>query len=125
MGPEVRYVKTEEKLPAMMRAGAAYRCTLKGTEDAFAFDLSKVLTDKLRVGVGVETVLAHLFALRMGFTMRNDTDIGITGGVGANWRNLAVDYAFVPFGELGIAHRISLTFRWGLQAETRPSAARP
>ncbi|MBI5240184.1 MAG: PorV/PorQ family protein [Elusimicrobia bacterium] len=124
VGPEVRYVSTKEKLPSAVRAGAAYRCTLKGTDNTFAFDLSKVRTDKLRIGVGVETLLSHLVALRAGFTTRNDTDIGITGGLGVNWRSLAVDYAFVPFAALGIAHRISLTFRWGSETEDRPVALR-
>jgi hypothetical protein len=124
MGPEVRYVRTKEKLPSVLRAGAAYRCTLRGTKNIFAFDLSKVRTDKLRMGAGVETLLANLIALRAGFTTRNDTDLGITGGLGVNWRSLAVDYAFVPFASLGVAHRISLTFRWGSETEDRPVAYR-
>lgn len=124
VGPEVRYVRTKEKLPSAARAGASYRCTLKGTENTFAFDLSKVRTDKLRIGVGVESRVSRLVALRAGFTTRNDSDIGITGGLGLGWRSLAVDYAFVPFAALGIAHRISVTFRWGSVTEDRPVAQR-
>ncbi|HBB66675.1 MAG: hypothetical protein A2X28_07545 [Elusimicrobia bacterium GWA2_56_46] len=38
---------------------------------------------------------------------------GISGGLGVVVKNMAVDYAVVPFGDLGIAHRISLTMKFG------------
>ncbi|MDE2293015.1 MAG: PorV/PorQ family protein [Elusimicrobia bacterium] len=113
MGPAVKFDVAKEKLPTELRAGAAYSRDLLGAKDTLAFDLSKQLTDKVRLGIGGETVIGRMMALRMGFTTRNDAGIGITAGVGWVWRDLNIDYAIVPFGDLGLAHRLSLTFRWG------------
>jgi hypothetical protein len=38
---------------------------------------------------------------------------GISGGVGVALKNMTVDYAVVPFGDLGITHRLSLTMKFG------------
>ena len=113
LGPRVRFMTLEEKLPLMMRAGAAYKRSFLGADNTFAFDLSKALTDGVRFGLGAETLLYMMLALRFGYTSRNDTDIGITFGAGVLWRSFGADYAVVPFGEMGYAHRISLTYRWG------------
>ena len=120
-GPGVRFQSRKENLPLLARAGAAYAFPMAKTDNMAALDLTKARTDKLRLGFGVETVIDKLLALRFGFTTRNDAGIGITGGVGFIWKALGVDYAFVPFGDLGVAHRLSLTFRWGAEEgrETR------
>ncbi len=117
MGPEVRFLKTKEKLPLLGRAGAAYSFTGGGAAHTVAFDLTKERTDKMRVGIGGETVLGKMMALRLGFNTRNNTDIGLTGGAGWTVKAMSIDYAFVPFGDLGISHRLSLTFRWGADQE--------
>ena len=53
--------------------------------------------------------------LRLGFNSRNDAGPGITAGVGWAQPNFSIDYALVPFGDLGAAHRISATVRWGAE----------
>jgi len=113
MGPEVRFQTAKEKLPLLGRAGVAYAFPLAKTDNALTADATKVRTDKFRFGIGAETVVDKMLALRAGFTSRNDAGLGITGGVGFIWKAMSVDYAFVPFGDLGFAHRLSLTFRWG------------
>lgn len=124
MGPGVRFVRDRSPLPVTGRAGAAYGFTAAGTQNTLAFDMSKQRTDKLRMGVGGETVLGRVMALRVGFNTRNQAGIGVTGGVGFLWRTLGIDYAFSPYGDLGLAHRISLTFRWGSDEEQRPKSER-
>lgn len=80
-----------------------------------------------RLGVGLEAKPLKAFALRLGFDGRNDAGPGLTAGLGAGGEGLWADYAFVPFGELGSAHRVSLTLRWGgaaAPAAVRSSAGR-
>ena len=38
---------------------------------------------------------------------------GYTAGIGLTNRDLSVDYAFAPYGELGAAHRVTAAFKFG------------
>jgi hypothetical protein len=41
---------------------------------------------------------------------------GVTGlsfGLGFGWEKFSFDYAFLPYGSLGLTHRISIAFKWG------------
>lgn len=117
LGPDVRFQSRKEKLPLLSRAGASYAFVLPKMDNTVTFDLTKARTDKLRFGFGAETVVDKFMALRLGFTTRNDAGIGITGGAGFVWKAWSIDYAFVPFGDLGVVQRFSLTFRWGTEAD--------
>lgn len=76
-------------------------------------------------------------ALRLGYNLKNTRDIdgftGVTGGFGLRVWKMQLDYAFVPFGELGKTHRVSLSTFWSNSddngesdpAEERRRAARP
>jgi hypothetical protein len=55
-------------------------------------------------------------SLRLGFGTRNDAGPGITAGVGWALRDFDLDYAFVPYGDLGVSHRLSVTWRFGEDA---------
>lgn len=82
---------------AAPRANAPYICA--GAEyTAYKNDDARVL---LRVG-GSSLTLGDISGLG-----------GISGGIGFVSRNLALDYAAVPFGDLGLAHRLSLTLKLG------------
>lgn len=57
------------------------------------------------------------FALRAGFNSRNLDDLGaagsVSGGFGLGLRGAAFDYAFVPYGDLGATHRVTLSWLLG------------
>ncbi|MDD5304131.1 MAG: PorV/PorQ family protein [Elusimicrobia bacterium] len=116
-GPGVRFQSRRESLPLLGRAGAAFSFRTNKTENTAAFDATKARTDTVRVGIGVETIFEKLLALRLGFSDRGDAGLGLACGVGFLWKALAVDFAFVPFGDLGSVNRLSLTFRWGNEAK--------
>lgn len=61
---------------------------------------------------GWEYVAFKMLALRAGYNGRNETDSGITAGGGIQFNNLSIDYAFVPYGDLGNAHRFSVSARF-------------
>jgi len=82
-------------------------------------DVHKPLDNRLRVLAGVEGWVADILALRVGYDSYGPdlqsgggTDIlaGVTAGLGFRWRGYQLDYCFVPMVELGVAHRLSLTF---------------
>ena len=55
-------------------------------------------------------------ALRGGYNTRTAGDVtGFTGfsfGVGLNYDKVGFDYALVPFGDLGLTHRMSLSLHF-------------
>lgn len=113
LGPAVRFQRGKSKLPFTGRAGAAYKFEALGGEKLLALDLSRTGSDKVRFGLGLEAVVMEALALRAGFTTRHDLGLGVTAGLGWSMPNLSFDYGFVPLGDLGIAHRVSVALRWG------------
>ncbi len=113
LGPPVKFGSTSEKLPTTLRLGAGYGLKLTDNDVTLALDITKSFLDKIRIGLGAETLIKEQFAVRAGFTTRQDAGLGLAIGLGWKGRKLGADYAFVPMGELGTAHRISFTLRWG------------
>ena len=123
VGPTVKFESANENLPLDVRGGAAYSFDAIGQKSAASFDVSKERTSSPVVAFGLETVLAQVLPIRLGFTTNNNAGLGLTAGVGYVYGGLAFDYAFVPFGDLGNAQRISMSYRWGEEADRRSPRA--
>lgn len=72
------------------------------------------------VSVGLEhafePVEGWLITPRAGYTTRVQDlsgQRGVTAGLGFGTSRMSVDYAWVPLGDLGQTHRVSVTFLWG------------
>lgn len=70
-----------------------------------------------RLRAGVEAVFQGAYALRTGYEMdlMNDQFGGLAGltlGAGYRLGSLSLDYAFLPMGDVGTSHRISLSYRF-------------
>ncbi|MFC1679044.1 PorV/PorQ family protein [Elusimicrobiota bacterium] len=113
MGQTVRYQHAQENLPLNVRTGAGYRFPLRGQDSTISVDVMKERSEGPVVAVGAETVVAKSMPIRLGYNTRSDTGPGVTVGVGWLWRGDRIDYAFVPFGDLGSSHRVSVTWKWG------------
>ncbi len=113
LGPDVKYQRASEPLPLALRAGAAYEFPFDKHAGTFALDLIKVRSESIAVAFGSEVVLNNSFPIRLGFTNKHDSGPGVTAGAGYRQKDYRVDYAFVPYGSLGYAHRISASLRWG------------
>jgi hypothetical protein len=66
---------------------------------------------------GVETGVQDLIFLRAGYQLPFDDQritglTGLTAGVGVALSDLRFDYAFLPYGDLGNSHRVSLTYQF-------------
>lgn len=125
VGPTVKYDSGTQNLPLNLRAGAAYTFDAAGQKSAASFDVIKERASSADVALGLETVLVKAMPIRLGFTTSNSAGLGLTAGVGYVSDGFSFDYAFVPFGDLGGAHRFSLTFRWRSDADrASPRTAR-
>ena len=78
-------------------------------------------TDDLSYHAGAEIYLFNTLALRAGYNSKiADTELGkttsltngLTVGAGLKLGKLNLDYAFVPYGEIGDTHRMSLGVRF-------------
>jgi hypothetical protein len=113
VGPTVKYESATQNLPLNIRGGAAYVFDAFEQKTTMSFDVMKERSQNAAVSAGAETILLKAMPVRVGFTTNDTAGLGITTGIGWIHGGLAVDYAFVPLGSLGDAHRISVTWRWG------------
>jgi hypothetical protein len=99
-----------------LEAGLSYRTDL-GKDHRLLVSLAGVVepggVDRAQVGAeyGFES---HYF-LRAGYQYYAQDDgimglQGFTAGLGLRWRDLELDYAYVPYGDLGTSQRISLSY---------------
>lgn len=115
VGSRIKYSVEGDKLPLTLKFGSAYR--LKGQPLSIACDLTKPIDNDWKINLGLEVWLRNLIALRGGFNSQvfKDLGTGITWGFGTTINHYQIDYAFVPYDELGNAHRISITFRFDVR----------
>lgn len=115
LGPAVRFQVEEEKLPMNLRFGAAYRYSLLDLPSTLSFEISRQRDENPLFAIGFEVVAVHgRIPVRAGFSSRNAAGSGVTFGIGwIHSQHLRFQYAFVPFGELGHAQRVSVGVRWG------------
>ncbi len=113
LGPSVRFSQNQERMPTNVRAGLAYGMTIGDTENTISADIMKERSQGYLFAVGAETIYNKTIALRAGFNLRNTAGLGITAGLGWNVGAFSIDYAIVPYGDLGLTNSISATVRWG------------
>lgn len=114
MGPAVRFQAANENLPLNVRLGTAYSAAALGVPALLSFDLTKERSESPLFAVGLEAAPAgRSLPLRLGYNSRNDAGTGVSMGLGWSNGKFRIDYAFVPLGDLGAAHRLSLGLRWG------------
>jgi hypothetical protein len=99
-------LRPDEELPMAVAVGAAY------TMQVFRNDLNLLTDIRLpndndpRLGVGAEYWLGGIVAGRIGYNTFSKMSLGL----GVSLMGLVADYAYVPFGELGVTHRFSVGY---------------
>ncbi|MCB4756725.1 MAG: PorV/PorQ family protein [Elusimicrobia bacterium] len=112
MGPKMKFVQDEFALPLTVRLGSATR--LFQEKLLVGLDIVKPNDNDAALQSGIEYKASEVLFLRTGYKFQtgNALDVegitGLTGGIGTKFGLFNLDYAFVPFGELGNTHRISL-----------------
>jgi hypothetical protein len=74
-------------------------------------ELSKTKDTRLRGNIGLEYWYKMVFAVRTGLKIGYDIETW-TIGVGVNFKNCQLDYAFLPSKTLNDKYRISLLLRF-------------
>ncbi len=69
-------------------------------------------SDPIYANGGLEYWYARKVAFRAGYRLGADLG-GFSMGTGFRWRGLEFDYAYTAFGDLGLAHRFSLSTELG------------
>jgi hypothetical protein len=105
--------------PFAFQAGLAYRPNLSPDwKLVFAGSDSMERGELNRLQVGAEGVFRGQYSVRLGYQLdMTDTQIdglsGLTLGAGYRFQNLALDYAYLPMGDLGDSQRLSLSYFFG------------
>ncbi|MBU2573064.1 MAG: PorV/PorQ family protein [Elusimicrobia bacterium] len=128
LGTQLKYLSDNDPLPLNIKAGGRYLFrTEDGTGDRNAQNVS-VLADLnymkgpgYYANLGLELMVNYtegtLCALRGGYkTHAGGGAGGLSFGFGVDTKKYAVDYAYSPMGDLGKAHRLSLTLRFAGKA---------
>jgi hypothetical protein len=121
MGSKLSYSQSSFDPPSLIKAGAGYK-TLNDSL-VLAFDVNNPNQGDLFYNLGGEYYLLKALAVRAGYNSRSSQS-GISFGFGVNIeqldflflmyaRELTIDYAFIPMGDLGNTQRISLVLKLG------------
>lgn len=107
LGTKIDVGQNADPLPLTLRLGGSYRMSeypllitsdvlmIRGVSPEFHF--------------GLEYTFAEIAALRLGYNADHDLDNGLTFGLGFSQPEFKIDYAYVPMGVFGDAHRFSLS----------------
>ena len=117
-GTKLKYGSVSESVPTQVRLGAAYAwravtayCDMNSPSDA-----------KTWLALGAEYKVYSSGrtggALRAGYSTRaadarNDKTFPLSLGLGLTMDALGLDYAFVPYGDLGQTHQLTFGYHWG------------
>ncbi|MBI4656748.1 MAG: PorV/PorQ family protein [Elusimicrobia bacterium] len=124
LGSEMKLYKESFDLPFGFLAGAAYRVKNYGW---LTLEISGYNDARTAFSAGAEGELPvnvrEMIFLRAGFVSGRSRDAGsgLSAGIGIRNQGLRIDYAFVPFGELGNSHKISMSFKFGPDREGEES----
>ncbi len=123
LGPQMRFMNESYSLPLRYALGIGY--DLGGLR--IAADARREHHDRKTIfSLGTEYVFFPMMTLRVGYLHRpfNAVDsgktglgtvlgnMGMRGGFGIQVFGYQMDYAFVPYGELGFTHRMSFTSKF-------------
>lgn len=104
-GSKIKFIEQKDSLPLNYRVGTALRIK----EALLSIDVNKPIENDLRFNTGFEYTIMKVLSLRLGYNSKNYLDKGLTYGVGVNMSKVKLDYAFVPYGDLGDTHRVSMS----------------
>ena len=115
VGTRLKFVEESFSLPVNFVLGAAYRLM----DDALTFvvDVNRPTDANPSMGLGAEYKIMDITSLRAGYRYTvggNDLGAasGLRAGLGVEVRDYEFDYAFVFYGDLGQAHRVSLVAKF-------------
>ncbi|MFA4906625.1 MAG: PorV/PorQ family protein, partial [Candidatus Margulisiibacteriota bacterium] len=113
IGTRMRFINQEGDLPLNIRLGLSFRATKSFTA---ALDFVMPRNNRNSLNLGFEYWFQQI-ALRAGYRSYSALGTNFSVGVALKTPSFQVDYAYVPYGDIGNTHRLSLTLRFGLSEE--------
>jgi hypothetical protein len=130
LGTTITFVSVAAPPPTNAKLGLAWKMHINDTNSLLlAYDVNHQIdmtdTDyqSWYQDLGLEYTLFNLLSLRGGWGFGTALG-GLTAGAGFHWQGMGLDYAFVPYGDLGYTHRVSLSYQFG-GTMARPDVAAP
>jgi len=119
-----------EKIPTGVRAGASMKMDLVSFRDLTVLLGGNygLTSGKTSGSAGVEYCYDEMFFLRGSYNLNTDADtVGVGAGFKSNLEDLiySLDYNFNMLGDLGSAHRISLTVSFKNESKGKTSQKKP
>ena len=117
----MKFNKETESLPLLFKVGASHYVF---DNWLISLDLNFPKDNEMYFNLGTEYYIEIAndlnFALRVGYEGRNKDIPGfnwINLGFGFEYLDYMFDYAFVPYGDIGMTHRFSFSIKFGKQVE--------
>jgi len=115
LGTGLKFTSINDPFPTNIKTGVAIKLLDKTL--LLAADSDYALSDaKLSFRVGMEYWLQGMIAPRIGYAVAPSTSLGSLAGLGAGLgiklSELNLDYAFLPQGDLGNTHRVTLGYKF-------------
>jgi hypothetical protein len=109
LGTSVELDQESFPLPTLIRLGWKYNLQRLG----FAQDFIICSSDKFGIALGAEYWVVEIMALRFGYRTGSGAGglSGLRAGLGVCFKDFGLDYAVAPYGQLGLTHRFSLSFK--------------
>lgn len=111
----------KEPLPLIFRAGLGYRIPRFKDNFLLVLEADKPSDNKLSFHLGGEAKIHRYADLRAGYSstgsdLKTSSDVdwlaGLSFGLGTHFKNYRLDYAFIPYVDLGNAQRLTLGVRF-------------
>ncbi|MDI6792436.1 MAG: PorV/PorQ family protein [bacterium] len=120
LGTNMEFADEESSLPFNIKAGLAYK-GIKNT--TLALDVNLPKDNKTSYHLGGEYWIGDLLAVRAGYNShisgnelgKFNLGEGLSAGFGVNLKAVRLDAAYISYGDMGDAYRISLQTRFGEQ----------
>lgn len=124
LGPGIKFIERSYELPLNIKAGVAYR----PMQDKLtvAFDYNHSIDNYPYISIGSEWNFYKMMTLRSGYRYKgHGNDLGALSGLSAGMgfsflADSSLDYAFLPQGDLGNTHRISMKLSFGRRKKVVP-----
>jgi hypothetical protein len=134
LGTKMTFIQEGDPLPLTFRVGGAYKIdklriqSFQGNSLTLAADLDySVYARQWHVNSGLEYIVNEMFRARLGYQFHQDI-ASLTAGLGFQYQDMTIDYAWAMNTALTDTHRIGLTYRFGQvspRARARTRQARP
>jgi tetratricopeptide (TPR) repeat protein len=112
VGPDIQYDQSGSPLPQQFVMGAGFSAL--GGNLVVDLDAVSPKGQNAYFSTGLEYRVFELLRLRVGYNGVSDfVGNGISYGMGLQFTQWNIDYAYVPFGDLGNTNRVSVGVRFG------------